>query len=94
MERWLLTKETNKITTASELVEAIFKNGGPKNTKMTVINIDKAIQKLSKIKKVENISYYHFVEFENGGARYKEFYDIGAGKLVKHPGIIFSNNSP
>lgn len=85
-ERWLLTKESNKITTATELLEAIFYNGGPKNTKMAVIKIDKSTQKLSKIKKVENISFYHFVNFSKDGAIYKEYFDIGNGKRIKHSG--------
>lgn len=84
----MLTKETNKITNAIELVEAIFSNGRPKNTKMCVINIDKSLAALENIQKIVNISFYHSVEFKTDGAFYREFYEIGNGKFYKYSGIM------
>lgn len=85
-ETWLLTKETNKITNAKELLAAVFSNGGPKNTKMCVIQIDRAVALLQNVKNIPNISFYHSVEFKPDGAYYREFYEIGNGKFHKFNG--------
>lgn len=45
-EKWLLQKETNKVSNAIELVHAVFGEGGPKNTKICVLEIDKSVVKL------------------------------------------------
>lgn len=82
-ERWLLTNQTNKITNAKELVHAVFSSGGPKNTKMCVIKIDSKLAAVNNIRSVKNISYYHSVEYQENGAIYREYYNIGKGKF--HP---------
>lgn len=56
---------------------------------MAVIKIDKSRQKLTKFKKVDNISFYHSVNFVKDGAIYKEYYDIGNGKKIKHSGNCY-----
>jgi hypothetical protein len=89
-ERWLLTNETNKISNAKELLHAVFANGGPKNTKMCVIKIDKTVAKLEGVKNITNISYYHSVEFNKEGALYREYYNIGKGKFYKYNGRFSS----
>lgn len=80
-ERWLLTNETNKITNAKDLVHAVFSSGGPKNTKMCVIKIDEQVAKIDGIRNIKNISYYHSVDFQQNGAIYREYYNIGKGKF-------------
>lgn len=85
-EKWLLTKETNKITNAKELTEAVFSSGGPQNTKMCVITIDRSKAALLDVKNIVNISFYHSVEFTPSGAFYREFYEIGKGKFHKFNG--------
>lgn len=79
-ERYILTDESHKITNAIELITAVMSNGGPVNTKMSAIKIDKNKQNISKIKPITNISTYHSVAYEGNGARYWEFFDIGTGK--------------
>lgn len=86
-EKFLLQNETNKISNAQELVDAIFSNGGPKNTKMCVIKIDKTLAALTNVKKITNISYYHSVDFQPSGALYREYYNIGEGKFHEYNGI-------
>ena len=85
-ERWLLAKETNKIASAKDLLGAVFANGGPKYSKMCVIKIDKTQANVEGIKQIKNISYYHSVTFQEGGALYREYYDIGKGKFHEFNG--------
>lgn len=79
-QRWLIENETNKITTAKELSDAVFANGGPPNTKMVVATIDKNIQKFIVKRKIPNISTFHSISFDETGFVCKEFFNIGEGK--------------
>ena len=81
----MLLKETHKISNARQLVDAIFSNGGPKNTKMCVLRIDKNLAKLEGVRKINNISYYHTIDFKEF---YKEYFDIGNGKFYKFNGVL------
>lgn len=62
----------------------MFPNDGLKNTKMCVIKIDKTLGKIDGIRNIKNISYYHSVEFQENGAIYREYHNIGKGKFHKH----------
>lgn len=92
-QRWLIQNETNKITTAHELVHAVFANGGPPNTKMCVAKIDKSIQKFKEVTKIPQISSYHSILFNETGYLCKEFFDIGEGRFFKYNStkLLFSN---
>lgn len=83
-----MKKETNKISTAKELLHAIFAEGGPKNTKMCVLEINKSLASFDCGKKITNISYYHSVQYQNDGAVYREYFDIGVGKFYEFSGLI------
>lgn len=80
-ERFLLQNETNKITDAKELMDAVMSNGGPVNTTMCVAVIDQKKQSIKTVRNVPNISTYHTVVIGEEGARYLEFFQIGNGKL-------------
>lgn len=81
-----MKKETNKISNAKELVNAVFSDGGPKNTKMCVLTINKTVAKFENKSNVKNISYYHSMKFTNDGVLYREYYDIGKGKFHEYSG--------
>lgn len=53
---------------------------------MCVLEIDKTLTKLDGVKKIANISNYHSVKFQENGALYKEFFDIGPGKFYSYNG--------
>lgn len=66
----------------------MFDDGGPKNTHMCVLRIDKAIAKIEGVRKIQNISNYHSVTYEKEEIRYKEYFNIGTGKLYNYSGEL------
>lgn len=65
----------------------MFSEGGPKNTKMCVLAIDKSVAKLEGVRKITNISYYHSMKFQANGILYREYFDIGKGKFHEYEGL-------
>lgn len=87
-EWYVNSSQTNQISNGIELLQAIMSNGGPKNTKMCVIEIDKKITKLTGVLPVKNISNFHTIVSEENGAKYFEFYEIGNGIHHNFSGVF------
>lgn len=85
-QRWLIEDETNKISTAKDLIFAVFANGGPPNTKMCVARIKKETQIFKDFHMIPNISKMHSISFTTENVLYKEYFGIGDGKPYQHNG--------
>lgn len=89
---YLNSNRLAKITNAIELANVIMAEGGPKNTRVIVVSIDKqSVKVVNKPKSIKNISKYHSYVVEQDGIRYFEYYKIGNGKLISYKNITFQS---
>lgn len=67
------------VLNAHDLKKALKYQGGPKNTKICVIHIDKEASTIKNVQKIKNISSYHSIEFHDTYFTLWKYYDIGSG---------------
>ena len=69
----------NNVLTALDLKSSILFRGGPKRTKVTVIEMNKN-SKLENVKKITNVSDIHSISFHNGKMTLWRYFDISTGR--------------
>ncbi|CAF5080729.1 unnamed protein product [Rotaria sp. Silwood1] len=74
----------NNVTTALQMKQAAESNGGVKDTKVAVVNIDENKKSL-KLVKLKDSTQYHSYEFGNNNVRAWKQYATGSGRLLKLP---------
>ncbi|CAF3851733.1 unnamed protein product [Rotaria magnacalcarata] len=74
----------HNVTTALEMKQAAKSNGGVKDTKVAVVNIEDN-EKTLKLVKLKDSTQYHSYEFVNNNVRAWRQYATGSGHLLKLP---------
>lgn len=80
----------NDCTSAEDVASGIKFRGGPANTKVSIIEIDKQQTKLTQ-SKIINIQSYHSIKYTEKGMTFWQYFDTGVGKFVEYSGLEFTS---
>ena len=80
----------NECTSANDIKKGILHQGGPKNAKVTVTEIDKSRCNIS-YRKIPNIQSFHSVSFNNNGLNFWQYYNCGTGKFFLYQSLEFTS---
>lgn len=87
MESFVNRNQDNRVTNAKEMIYAAMSNGGPKNSAMCVVEINKETTQLTlHSKKVPGISTFHSILLSDAGSTYFEYFEMGKGKFLDFKG--------
>ena len=63
---------------------------GVKNAKVSIVEIDSSVNEI-KSQKIDNISNYHSIQFENDKILFWNYYSVGKGIVVEKKCVEFAS---